>query len=73
MKKFKIELIPAEGEPSQSEGVYHVTVDGHPVICLSDSDGNAILPLNYSQQKGYFLRTLDPERLARFRKALEED
>jgi len=73
MKEFKIEPIPAENEQSQSEGVYHVTVDGDPVICLSDSEANALLPLNYSEQLGTLLRTLDPERLRRLRKALEGD
>ena len=73
MKTFKIELIPAEGEPSQSEGVYHVTIDGHPVICLTDSEANAAFPLNNSQQRTHLLQTLDGERLVRFREALEED
>ena len=73
MKTFKIEFIPAEEEPSQSEGVYHVTVDGHPVICLSDSEANAALPLNNSQQRTHLLQTLDAQRLVRFREALEGD
>jgi hypothetical protein len=59
-----------EFEPSQSEGVYHVTVDGRPVICLSDSDADAVLPLNDSQRGTHLLCTLDPERLERFKKAL---
>jgi hypothetical protein len=50
MKKFEIEVIPDEKHAS-TEGVY-VTVDGDPVICLSDSEANAVLPLNYSQRKG---------------------
>jgi hypothetical protein len=73
MKTFKIEPIPAAEEQSLSEGVYHVTVDGRPVICLSDSEANAASLLNRSQQRMHLLRTLDPERLARFRKALDED
>ncbi|PYJ35863.1 MAG: hypothetical protein DME88_00870 [Verrucomicrobia bacterium] len=73
MKTFIIELIPAQDEPSQSEGVYHVTVDGHPVICLSDSEANAALPFNNSQQRTHLLQTLDAERLVKFREALEGD
>jgi hypothetical protein len=72
MKKFEIEPIPGKKHAS-TEGVYYVTVDGDPVICLSDSEANAVLPLNYSQRKGNLLRILDPERLERFRKALEEN
>ena len=73
MKIFNIEMIPSAEEQSQSEGVYHVTVDGDPVICFSDSEANAVLPLNYSEQLGTLLRTLDSERLRRFRKALHGD
>jgi hypothetical protein len=42
------------------------------VICLSDSEVQIVLPLNDSQQRTYLLRTLDPKRLARFKKALEK-
>jgi len=72
MKTFKIEPIPAE-EQSQTESVYYVTVDGDPVICLSDSEANSVLSLNYSQQQGHLFRTLDSERLMRLRKALGAD
>jgi|SRR5882724_2920156 len=72
MKTFKIEPIPAE-EQSQTESVYYVTVDGDPVICLSDSEANSVLSLNYSQQQGHLFRTLDSERLMRRRKALGAD
>ncbi len=49
MKEFEIEPNQAEEDQTQAESVYHVTLGGDPVICLSDDEANGLLPLNYSQ------------------------
>lgn len=61
MKTFKIEPIPAPGEASQAEPVYHVKVDGHPVIGLSDSEAKNPLATQLFAVERELARTLEPQ------------